>query len=315
MLRKSIIIRIKGTKLTKDEKDILIKYHPWGVILFSRNINNINQVKKLTKKIRNIMHDKYYPILIDQEGGRVSRLNKIMNFNLFPQSYFGSLFRNKNFFYKIKHELYVDKVSQILNILGININIAPVLDLRYPKGHKIIGNRSFSNNARQVSILGNRTIELFKKNKIGNVVKHIPGHGLSNKDSHFTTPIIKEKFHVLLKKDFYPFKETIALFAMTAHVIYQQIDPFNTVTHSRLMINEIIRKKLKFGGIIISDDISMKSLRYSLKENAIKSFDSGCNLILHCNAKLSETILLCKLAPEIDTFTTKKTHKFYNNLI
>ena len=112
MLRKSIIISIKGTKLTKDEKDILKKYHPWGVILFSRNINNINQVKKLTKKIRNIMHDKYYPILIDQEGGHVSRLNKIINFNLFPQSYFGSLFRNKNFFYK-----NLESYSEAANLL------------------------------------------------------------------------------------------------------------------------------------------------------------------------------------------------------
>ena len=125
-------------------------------------------------------------------------------------------------------------------------------------------------------------------NKIATVIKHIPGHGLSKKDSHLHTPIVRAKKKELLSKDFLPFKKQKSLFSMTAHIIYSAFDKNNTATHSRVVIKKIIRNNINYKGIIISDDISMKALKYKIEENAIKAINSGCNLVLHCNANLEE---------------------------
>ena len=162
--------------------------------------------------------------------------------------------------------------------------------------------------------MGNLCINLYSKNKIATVIKHIPGHGLSKCDSHHKLPVINTKKNELIKKDFKPFKNCKSPFAMTAHVIYSIYDPINTATHSRIVINEIIRKHIGFRGILISDDISMKALRYGLKDNATKALDAGCNLILHSNGNMQEMSKLTKIIPTIDKFTQKKTSHFYNFL-
>ena len=309
--RKALIIGIKGIKLNIEEKKLIKKYKPWGIILFSRNIKNIYQLKLLINEIKNIFRDKKYPILIDQEGGRVSRLNKIVDFSFFSQSYFGNLYKKnrKDIFYYYK--IYIDKVCDIFKEVGININTAPLLDVRRKNSHNIIGDRSFSENSTIVSNLGNLCINLFKTNNIATVVKHIPGHGLSKSDSHVTTPVIKNSKSILINKDFKPFKKCKALFAMTAHIIYSAFDPVNVATHSRTIIKKIIRKKIGFKGLIISDDISMIALKYGLEQNAIKAINAGCNLVLHCNGNVKEINKLLKIMPKIDKFTMKKTSQFY----
>jgi len=312
--RKAIIVGIRGIKLSSEEIYLLKKEKPWGVILFSRNIKNLIQLKKLIIDIKNCIKDKNYPILIDQEGGRVSRLNKIIDLSIFSQGFFGNFYKNdrKNFYdyYKI----YIDTVCEIIKKVGININTVPVLDVRRKNSHSIIGNRSFSNDASIVSKMGNLCINWYSKNKIATVIKHIPGHGLSKCDSHHKLPVINTKKNELIKKDFKPFKNCKSPFAMTAHVIYSIYDPINTATHSRIVINEIIRKHIGFRGILISDDISMKALRYGLKDNATKALDAGCNLILHSNGNMQEMSKLTKIIPTIDKFTQKKTSHFYNFL-
>ena len=145
-------------------------------------------------------------------------------------------------------------------------------------------------------------------------MKHIPGLGLSKCDSHYKKPTIRANKKELIKKDFKPFKVCKSLFAMTAHVVYAIYDPHNTATHSKTIINKIIRKHINFRGLLISDDISMKSLKYELEENAIKAINAGCNLVLHCNANMSEMSKLSKVIPKIDKFTQKKTSHFYKFL-
>ena len=142
----------------------------------------------------------------------------------------------------------------------------------------------------------------------------MPGHGLSDSDSHHKTPVIKENEIQLNKNDFKPFKVCASYFAMTAHVIYKIFDPFNTATHSKFIIKNVIRSNIKFKGLLISDDISMKSLKFSLEENAKKALLAGCNLILHCNGNIKEMNKLAKVVPNIDKFTQKKTSDFYNFL-
>ena len=314
MKRKAIIVGIRGIKLSSEEIYLLKKEKPWGVILFSRNIKNLIQLKKLIIDIKNCIKDKNYPILIDQEGGRVSRLNKIIDLSIFSQGFFGNFYKNDRKTFYDYYKIYIDTVCEIIKKVGININTVPVLDVRRKNSHSIIGNRSFSSDASIVSKMGNLCINLYSKNKIATVIKHIPGHGLAKCDSHHKLPVINTKKNELIKKDFIPFKNCKSLFAMTSHVIYSIYDPINTATHSRIVINEIIRKHIGFRGILISDDISMKALRYGLKDNATKALDAGCNLILHSNGNIQEMSKLTKIIPTIDKFTQKKTSHFYNFL-
>ena len=311
--RKAFIVGIKSVKLTNNEIIFLKKYQPWGVILFSRNIKSINQTKSLTDNLKRIFKDKYYPILIDQEGGRVNRLKNIITFNNLTSEYFGDLYHKDKMKLNIIYKLFVDKTSHLLKLIGANINTVPVLDLRVKGASNIIGDRSFSKNKDIISKMGDLCIELFHKNSIGTVIKHIPGHGLAKVDSHNFTPIVKKSFKYLSKNDFYPFKKKNSYFAMTGHVIYENIDKLNTVTHSKKMI-QYIRHNIGFKNILISDDLSMKSLKDDMKNNTIKTFKAGCNIALHCNGNLNEMKIVANNTPLISSFIIKKTSQFYKIL-
>ena len=313
--RKAIIVGLSSFNLKNYEKIYLVKNKPWGVILFSRNIINIIQAKKLVTDIKSCFKDPNYPILIDEEGGRVSRLKKIVDTSLFTPQYFSKIYNNNRKKFFLYYELYINSISSILNNIGININTVPVLDISRKKTNKIIGNRSFSNNPKIVSKLGSYCINYFSMNKIVTVMKHIPGHGLAKVDSHISTPIVLENKKLLNKNDFSVFKNKKTLLAMTAHIIYKNYDPIYTATHSKIIIKKIIRKKLKYKNIIISDDISMKSLKFDFKSNVLKAFDAGCNLVLHCNGKIKEMNKLADISPKIDNFTFKKTSQLYKFLL
>ena len=311
--RKSFIVGIKSTKLSAKESNFLRKYKPWGVILFSRNIKDITQTKRLTTSIRKIFKDNKYPILIDQEGGRVNRLNKIISFQNLTAEFFGNEFKTDYLKFKVIFKLFIDKTSYLLKLIGVNINTMPVLDLRIKGSSNIIGDRSYSNNPKIVSKIGDICIDLFHKNSIGSVIKHIPGHGSAKVDSHKFTPVIDKRLSYLIKKDFFTFRNKKAFFAMTAHVIFKNIDELHTVTHSKKIIH-FIRKKIGFKNILISDDLSMKSLKDDLKTNTLKTFKAGCNIALHCNGKMREMEIVAKNSPLINNFVIKKTSQFYKIL-
>jgi len=311
--RRSFIIGLKSTKLSEKEKYFIKKYKPWGVILFTRNIKNIQQTFKLTSSIRQIFKDKNYPILIDQEGGRVNRLINLISFEYFTSEYFGQKYSKNYKEFKFYYKLFIDKTSYLLNLMGININTVPVLDLKIKGASNIIGDRSFSKKPKVVSKLGDFCIKFYKENQIGTVMKHIPGHGHAKVDSHLYTPVINKKKDYLLKNDFIPFKKKDTFFAMTAHVIFKYIDNANTVTHSEKLI-KLIRNNIGFKNIIISDDLSMKSLKGNLQIKTIKTFSAGCNIALHCNGNLKEMEIVAKNSPIIDKFIIKKTLQFYNML-
>ena len=311
--RRAFIVGIKSTKLSNKEISFLKKYKPWGIILFTRNIKDIGQTYKLTSSIRKIFKDKKYPILIDQEGGRVNRLKNIISVDNLTSEFFGEKFiknfREFNFIYS----LFIDKTSYLLKSMGVNINTSPVLDLRVKGASNIIGDRSFSKDPKIVSKIGDLCINNFKKNGIGTVIKHIPGHGLAKVDSHNFTPIVNKNLSYLIKKDFIPFKNKKTFFAMTAHIIFNKIDNQNTVTQSKKLI-KLIRQKIGFKNILISDDLSMKSLKGSLEKNTIKTFKAGCNIVLHCNGNFNEMEIVGKNSPLIDKFIFKKTSQFYEIL-
>ena len=310
MIRKAAIVSISGPTLTKKEIIIIKKEKPWGIILFKRNISTEKQLVNLIKKIKKIMNDKKYPILIDEEGGRVSRLSNFLNNSLYNQKYFGDIYqKNKDIGTKLL-KLYVDSLSNVLRKVGININTSPVLDLMKKKTHQVIGNWSYSSNPFITNELGKLCVKFYKKKKIATVIKHIPGHGGANSDSHFKLPKVKDTHEALKKSDFRCFKNTSSFFAMTAHIIYTNIDKSNTATHSKKII-ELIRNNIKFKNIIMSDDISMKSLKGSIEDNTLKAFDAGCDLVLHCNGNYEEMTEVATNSPQVSKFIIKKTSQFY----
>ena len=314
MIRKAAIISIKGTKLSNLEKSLLIKEKPWGVILFKRNIVSFKQTSFLTKTIRKCMNDPFYPILIDEEGGKVSRLSELFSTREFSQSFFGKLFKKNKKKGKLIYKYYLETICNILIELGININTIPVMDLLQKSTHEIIKDRSFSDESNTVKSLGRFCISFLKKKKIASVAKHVPGHGCASADSHYKLPVVNKKINKLYSDDFKLFKNLNSNFMMTAHILYKKIDSKNLATFSTYIIKNIIRKKLNFNGILISDDISMKALKDDLITNALKSLKAGCNIVLYCKGKATETKMLLKHVPFIDNFTSKKTSEFYKFL-
>ena len=313
MKKKAIIISIKGYKLSIKEKELLLKERPWGLILFKRNIKSLNQIQNLTKSIKKITQDKKFPILIDEEGAQVSRLSKILNHNT-NADLFGNLYeKNKEFSISL-YKSYLRNLCINLRSIGVNINTIPVLDVLRKSTHSIIGKRGFSKKKEIVKHLGKITIKECHSQKILTVIKHIPGHGCSTKDSHLILPKVNLNEKILNKIDFYPFKSSSAKLAMTAHILYSKIDPKNVTTFSSKLIKQIIRKKIGYKGIIMSDDISMKALKYDLVTNARKSLEAGCNLVLYCAGNIKDNLKLIKSIPYIDKFTAKKTSEIYKIL-
>ena len=313
MKKKAIIVSVKGYYLTDKEKLLLSEEKPWGLILFKRNIKSFIQIKNLIKDIKRFVKDSKFPILIDEEGATVSRLKGIINHN-FEANYFGKLYKLDKKIATTLYKNYLKTLCDNLKDIGININTIPVLDVLRNNTNDIIGKRSFSKDKYVVRDLGKITINECHVNKIATVIKHIPGHGCSKIDSHREMPIVNLDIRTLNKIDFDPFRSTYSKLAMTAHIVYSKIDSKNVATFSKKIINEIIRKKIGFKGIIMSDDISMKALKYNLITNAKKSLLAGCNLVLYCAGNIKDNFKLIKSVPYIDQFTAKKTSEIYKIL-
>lgn len=313
MKQKAIIVSIKGTKLSHREKLLLSKESPWGLILFKRNIRTFNQLTKLINEIKKLTRNRLFPVLIDEEGSTVSRLKDIINHKI-DANLFGNLYKlNSKTAIKL-YKNYIISLCKNLRRIGININTIPVLDVLRNNTNKIIGKRSFSEKKEIVRELGKVAIKECHSQKIIAVIKHIPGHGCSITDSHLKTPKVNLDKKILNRIDFYPFKSSPAKLAMTAHIVYKKIDPKNVATFSKIIIKKIIRQKIGFKGIIMSDDISMKALKYNLIDNAKKSLAAGCNLVLYCGGNIEDNFKLIKSVPYIDKFTSKKTSEIYNIL-
>ncbi len=313
MKRKAIIISIKSYQLSAEEKKLFKKDKPWGIILFKRNVKSLNQLKKLIQKIRSITKDNKFPIIIDEEGVSVSRLKNIITNNI-SQKFIGDLYKLNPKLSTNYYKSYLNHIIKNLKKIGININTVPVLDVLRKNTSSIIGNRSFSTNSNIIKILGKICVKEYNLNKVATVIKHIPGHGCALVDSHLKLPKVSLNYNELEKNDFAVFKSTNSFFAMTAHVLYKCIDQKNPATFSKKVITGVIRKKIGFKGILISDDISMKALKYDLITNAKKSLIAGCNLVLYCAGKYNESSKLLKELPFIDKFTSKKTSEFYKFL-
>lgn len=284
---KPVIYGIAGTSLSDEEKYFFSKNGCVGFILFARNIKDKEQLKALTKSLKELMGSDVL-ILIDQEGGRVARL-KEPHWKCYPTGeFFASLYsQNKQQACDALFKNFAE-IGSNLHEVGINVDCAPVLDILTPKTHQVIGDRAYGNNVEQVTTLGKKVCEGLLSKKVYPVIKHIPGHGRAASDSHLELPIVDAPLEELRKTDFAVFKNfSEQKFAMTAHVLFTALDKNKCATISPTII-KLIREEIGFKNILMSDDLSMKALGDSFANRTKSALQAGCDLILHCNGNMQE---------------------------
>ena len=284
LIKNAVIFGCKGPNLTEDEYNFFKDTSPFGFILFSRNIINTQQVNALCLALRESV-GWHAPVLIDQEGGRVQRIKYPLGENwLPPLDEARKAGQNAKSIFKIRFS----KIAKELRLLGIDFNCAPILDIARPFTHQFLRNRCYGENKSDVISLGRVAYNAMKSNGVFPIIKHIPGHGFAANDSHFELPIIKAGKKELLDNDFEVFKAFCdAKIAMSAHVLFEKIDPYRPASTSKKII-EIIRQDIKFNGLLVSDDISMSALPGGLNIRATNLIEAGNDVILHCNGKLPE---------------------------
>lgn len=283
------ILGCAGTTLTAEEVAFFKDVKPWGFILFKRNIADPNQVRALTAALRETVGRPDAPILIDQEGGRVARLQP-PHWRIYPPGRaYGELVANDPLVAREITRLGARLIAHDLHALGINVDCVPVLDVPDPQGHEIIGDRAYGDTPEQVATLGRAAAEGLLAGGVLPIIKHIPGHGRAMADSHLELPVVKAKLAELDARDFAPFRVLSDMpMAMTAHVVYTAIDRKNPATTSKKVIKKIIRESMGFDGLLMSDDLSMKALSGDFKQRAKDSLSAGCDVVLHCNGDMAE---------------------------
>lgn len=285
---KAGIFGLSGLTISEEEKKFFADLDPLGFILFARNCESPEQLKKLTRDLRELLQRDDVLILIDQEGGRVARLKPPHWRKAPPAGYFAKIADSSIAAAKAAVYANARLIAQELHTLGINVDCAPLADVPVKNSHDIIGDRAYGDDPHQVSILAAAMAKGLTDGGVLPVLKHIPGHGRAKADSHENLPVVNESIEILSKSDFVPFKALSFLpLGMTAHILYTALDPERTATISPVVI-DFIRKEIGFGGLLMSDDISMKALNGELDELTAMSIDAGCDIVLHCNGKMDE---------------------------
>jgi len=288
MRASAAIYGCQGNVLAREERDFFRDVQPFGFILFARNCENPEQVRALCQALRECVGNDV-PILIDQEGGRVARLKPPYWRARPPARRFGELFEKDAQGGREAAYLCARLIAHELRDAGVNVNCAPVLDVPVPGAHDIIGDRAYALDPATVIALGRATIEGYLDGGVLPVVKHIPGHGRALADSHLALPRVAATADELSAHDFVTFRSlNNAPVAMTAHVVYEAIDPNRPATTSPRVVQQVIRGEIGFDGLLMSDDLSMAALEGPLGTRAKQAFFAGCDLALHCNGKLDE---------------------------
>lgn len=298
MSAKAIIFGCAGTELTSAEKDFFSSAQPWGFILFARNMETESQVRELIKALREtVAHPPH--IFVDEEGGRVSRLRSIGGWIGPP----ASAFYSKNYDMQMCQQAVRANYRAIgarLADLGFTADCAPVLDIPVQEADPIIGDRAFCQQAQHISTLGQAALDGLHDAGIAGVIKHIPGHGRANVDSHLSLPVVSTKHKTLADTDFLPFKALAnAKMAMTAHIVYADLDPERAATISPTIIQHVIRDEIGFDGLLMSDDLDMKALGGTLPMRAEQALAAGCDMVLHCSGDLTAMRSLADVVPAL----------------
>ena len=273
-----------GHRLSAEEKAFFKALNPYGFILFARNCESPEQIRWLIDDFQDVTGRFRLPVLIDQEGGRVARLRP-PHWPDFPAALtLASLNKHS------ERAVYLNArlIAQELVALGITVNCAPLADIPVPGAHDIIGNRAYGNDVASVVPHARAMANGLQDGGIVPVLKHIPGHGRANADSHLELPVVEASLDELRQTDFVPFAALNDLpMGMTAHIQYNAIDPARLATISPAVIS-LIRDEIGFDGLLMTDDLSMKAMRGDFAARTHESLAAGCDVVLHCNGDMAE---------------------------
>ncbi len=296
---------LSGLVITDDEASFFKEAEPFGYILFKRNIENPQQLRALTDSLRNLHGSEDLPILIDQEGGRVRRMGP-PHWPGWPAAQACSNAEEAG--------TVASDMARSLVQAGINVNCAPVLDVWCEATHEAIGDRAFSDNPDDVFVKAYEQCVSFLDRGITPVIKHLPGQGRAASDSHHDLPVVSASLKELQDIDFKPFRRICAdeiapqIWGMVSHIVYEAVDPDHPASVSPDVIN-LIRQEIGFGGLLLSDDVSMGALKkYGPPEDrCLKMLESGCDIALYCAGNLEE---MEKIAARVPTLSAPVKERY-----
>ncbi|MBI1252643.1 MAG: beta-N-acetylhexosaminidase [Alphaproteobacteria bacterium] len=303
----AVALGVRQTKVDADLRAFLRDAEPWSLILFREACASRAQVKALCADLREAAgHDAI--VYIDQEGGRVARMRP-PEWPAWPApKAYGDVYARDAHAgaeaAKLGHRL----IAHELKALGVNGDFAPVCDTPVDGADPIIGDRAFSSDPEAISVLGRAALDGLRAGGVVGCVKHMPGHGRAEADSHLALPRIGVG-HNQLGADFAPFRAlSDAEVAMTAHIVFEALDPDNPATHSRIVIENLIRQTFGFRGLLVSDDLDMKALSGTLRARAEKAFAAGCDVVLQCSGKIADMAQVLQGAPALAGEAVQRAH-------
>ena len=295
------ILGCAGTRLSGAEKLFFRDVTPFGFILFARNIEDADQVRALCAELREAAGHEA-PIFIDQEGGRVQRLRPPL-----ARDWPAPLDHVRAYGDQAEQAMYLRYriIAAELRDLGIDGNCAPMLDVAEPGTHRFLRNRCYGESVDRVVAIGQAVARGLDEGGVLPVIKHIPGHGRARLDSHLDLPVIEAGREALDAVDFAAFRPFADMaLGMTAHLVYRAIDDA-PATVSEGMIH-LIREDIGFGGLLMTDDISMEALSGTVAERGRASLDAGCDVVLHCNGEMTEMLALMRRAGEMSDIAQRR---------
>lgn len=307
--RLPIIFGCAGTSLGRAEGAFFGEVRPAGFILFQRNCEEPEQLRRLVDQLRDAGGWDDAPVLIDQEGGRVRRLRPPAWRATPPASVFGELAHRDLEAALEAAGINARLTAADLHDAGISVNCAPVLDVPGPGMTEAIGDRAFGDEPEIVARLGHAVCEGLLAGGVLPVIKHAPGHGRAIVDSHHALPRVEASRAELDAVDFAPFRALAKMpIAMTAHLLYSAIDPDRPATHSAVVIDEVIRREIGCHGLLLSDDISMQALSGGLATRVKEALGAGCDIVLHCTGVLGEMEEAAAAAPAMSEKARERLH-------
>ncbi|MCX7629453.1 MAG: beta-N-acetylhexosaminidase [Geminicoccaceae bacterium] len=295
------VVGVSGPALSPEEAALFARLPPAGVILFARNVRDRGQLRRLVADLRTACRPWPILVMVDQEGGRVQRLRPPEWRALPPAAAIGALARRDPDRGARAAWLAGRLVACDLAEVGIDVAVAPVLDLALPETTEAIGDRAFASDPELVGRLGRAFLAGLRAGGALGVIKHLPGHGRARLDSHRTLPRVAAARAELARTDFRPFRDcAFAPLGMTAHLLYEDIDPERPATLSPRIVAEIIRGAIGFRGVLLSDDLEMGALSGPLLARARAALAAGCDLVLAASGELARNRALLEGLPPVD---------------
>ncbi len=295
----AVIYGLSGPQLTEKERDFFRQADPAGYILFKRNCCSKKQLQDLNRDLRSLSGRPDLPILIDQEGGRVARMLP-PEWPAFPcAEAFAALYALAPSSAIEAARVNARAIALTLRSVGINVNCLPLLDVRQPGASDIIGDRALGAEPMQVAALGRAVLDGLASAGVVGVIKHLPGHGRALVDSHKELPVVTASDDELAT-DLEPFERLRqAPMGMVAHVVYTAWDPELPASLSPTVIGNIIRERIGFDGLLMTDDLGMDALSGDFGARAANALAAGCDIALHCSGDMAEMEAIAAAVPAL----------------